>query len=295
MRYAANRPIWMEKPSPAILVLKGAALFAIVVLVVFPFLVVVSTSLSTEHAIAQSGGIVVVPTEVSFDAYRQVLSGGVVTRALLISVGVTTVGTALSVSVTVLAAYGLSRSDSFGHRPLLFTALFTLLFAPGIIPLYLTVKQLGLLDSYWSLILPTAVSAFNLVIVRTFFLGLPKELLDAARIDGAGELRILLRVVLPISKAVVAVIALFYGVAYWNAFFNAMLFITDESKWPLQLILRLYGLQGQLVEVQPDQIPPPQQAIKMAIVVLAIIPVLLAFPFVQRHFTKGVVIGAVKG
>lgn len=295
MKFAANRPSWMEKPSPALTIVKGVALLAIVTLVVFPFLVVVSTSLSTEHAIAEAGGTVIFPTEVSLDAYRQVLSGGVVTRALLISIGVTTVGTVLSVSVTVLAAYGLSRPDSFGHRPLLYTALFTLLFAPGIIPLYLTVKNLGLLDSYWSLILPTAINAFNLVIVRTFFMGLPQELLDAARVDGAGEVRILLRIVLPISKAVVAVITLFYGVASWNAFFNAMLFITDESKWPLQVILRLYGLQGQQIEIPPDQVPPPQQAIQMAIVVLAIIPVLIAFPFVQRHFTKGVVIGAVKG
>ncbi|NEE02435.1 carbohydrate ABC transporter permease [Phytoactinopolyspora halotolerans] len=295
MRYAANRPVWMEKPSPLLTVVKAATLATIVALVLFPFLVVVSTSLSTEYAIAQAGGVVVIPTEISFAAYEQVLFGGVVARALLVSIGVTGIGVVLSVSATVLAAYGLSRPDSFAHRPLLFTALFTLLFAPGIIPLYLTVKQLGLLDSYWSLILPTAMNAFNFVIVRTFFSRLPQELFDAARVDGASELRILLRIVLPISKAVVSVIALFYGVAYWNAFFNAMLFITDESKWPLQVILRLYGLQGQQLEVDPNQIPPPQQATQMAIVVLAIIPILIVFPFVQRHFTKGVVIGAVKG
>ncbi len=295
MRYSSNRPAWMEKPSPAVLVLKIVALSAIVFLVLFPFVVVVATSVSTESAIAQAGGIVVIPAEITFEAYRQILSGGVVTRAVLVSVGVTAVGTLLSLTVTVLAAYGLSRPESFGHRPLLYTALFTLLFAPGIIPMYLTVKQLGLLNSYWSLILPTAINAFNLVIVRTFFMRLPGELLDAARMDGAGELRILGSVVLPISKAVVAVVGLFYGVAYWNSFFNAMLFITDEEKWPLQVILRLYGLQGQQIEVPAGDVPPPQQAIQMAIVVLAIIPVLLAFPFVQRHFTKGVVIGAVKG
>jgi ABC-type glycerol-3-phosphate transport system permease component len=295
MKYAANRPVWMEKPSPLLTTVKAAALVIIVGLVLFPFLVVVSTSLSTEYAIAQAGGVVVFPAEVSFAAYEQVLSGGVVARALLVSIGVTGVGVVLSVSATVLAAYGLSRPDSFGHRPILYTALFTLLFAPGIIPLYLTIKQLGLLNSYWSLVLPTAMNAFNFVIVRTFFSRLPQELFDAARVDGAGELRILLRIVLPMSKAVVSVIALFYGVAYWNAFFNAMLFITDETKWPLQVILRLYGLQGQQMEVDPSQIPPPQQAIQMAIVVLAIIPILIVFPFVQRHFTKGVVIGAVKG
>ncbi|HEY3610725.1 MAG TPA: carbohydrate ABC transporter permease, partial [Pseudonocardiaceae bacterium] len=151
------------------------------------------------------------------------------------------------------------------------------------------------LDSYWALILPTAVNAFNLVIMRNFFMGVPQDLRDAAVIDGAGDFRILLRVVLPLSRAVVAVIGLFYAVAYWNAFFNALLFLSDATKWPLQLILRIYVLQGQALETDAGASPPAQPAVQMAVVVLAVIPVLLVFPFVQRHFTKGVTIGAVKG
>jgi putative aldouronate transport system permease protein len=205
------------------------------------------------------------------------------------------VGTALSLTITILAAYGLSRPKSFAHRPILTVMLITLLFTPGIIPLYLTVKGLGLLDSYWALILPTAMNAFNLVIMRNFFMGIPQDLRDAAVIDGAGDFRILLRVVLPLSRAVVAVIGLFYAVAYWNAFFNALLFLSDSTKWPLQLILRIYVLQGQALETDAGASPPAQPAIQMAVVVLAVIPVLLVFPFVQRHFTKGVTIGAVKG
>jgi len=293
-KYATNRPIWMERPTVLGRVLKSLILVAMVVAVVFPFLVVISTSISSPESISRAGGLVVIPTDVSFDAYAEILLGGVVSRAVLISVGVTIVGTLLSLTCTILAAYGLSRRGSFGHGPLLTIALVTLFFAPGIIPSYLTVKSLGLLDSYWALILPTAINAFNLVLLRNFFLGIPSELLDAARIDGAGDLAILRRVILPLSKAITTVIAMFYGVAYWNSFFSALLYMTSESKWPLQLILRVFVLEGQQIGVSGEA-PPPQQALQMAIVVIAIIPILVVFPFVQRHFTKGVITGAIKG
>jgi len=293
--YSSNRPAWMEKPSGWANAAKATILTVVTALVLLPFLVVVSTSLSSNAAISKAGGLVLFPGGISFDAYRFVFAGGVVTRAIMVSLGITIVGTALSLTITVLAAYGLSRPRSFAHRPILTVMLITLLFTPGIIPLYLTVKGLGLLDSYWALILPTAMNAFNLVIMRNFFMGIPQDLRDAAVIDGAGDFRILLRVVLPLSRAVVAVIGLFYAVAYWNAFFNALLFLSDSTKWPLQLILRIYVLQGQALETDAGASPPAQPAIQMAVVVLAVIPVLLVFPFVQRHFTKGVTIGAVKG
>jgi putative aldouronate transport system permease protein len=234
----------------------------------------------------------------------QLLSGGVVTRALFISVMITAVGTAFSLGITVLAAYGLSRPGSVFHRPLLFVVLLTFLFGPGIIPSYLLVNSLGLIDHYASLILPTAISAFNLIVMRSFFMGIPGELIDSARIDGAGEFAILRRIVLPLSKAVVAVVGLFYAVGYWNAFFNALLYINDNNKWPLQMVLRTYIVQQQPLPTGAGGVatgvglglaPAPGLAIKMAIVVIAIVPVLLVYPFIQRHFTKGVIIGAVKG
>lgn len=295
MSYSTNRPVWMEKPTVLGSTAKAVIVVIAVSLVLVPFLVVLATSLSSDAAISRAGGLVLFPSGMSLDAYRYVFAGGVVTRAILVSLGITVVGTALSLTVTVLAAYGLSRPNSFAQRPILTVMLVTLLFTPGIIPLYLTVKGLGLLDSYWSLILPTAVNAFNLVIMRNFFMNIPQDLRDAARIDGAGEFRILMRVVLPLSRAVVAVIGLFYAVAYWNAFFNALLFLGDSAKWPLQLILRIYVLQGQQLATDASATPPAQPAVQMAVVVLAVIPVLLVFPFVQRHFTKGVTIGAVKG
>lgn len=278
---------------------KGAVLALCCAAVVVPFVGIVSTSLATHEQITREGGFVLLTDEVSFAAYGAILSGGVVTRATLVSLFVTIAGTTLSMAATILLAYGLSRPRSVAHRPLLMMVLFALLFTPGIIPSYLVVKSLGLLDTYWALILPVAVNAFNVIILRAFFLELPKEVIESARIDGAGDVAVLFRIVLPLSKAVLAVIGLFYAVAYWNAFFSALLYLNDTAKWPLQLVLRTYVVNQTQLGV--DQLGaagaslPPQEAIQMAILVLSIVPILVVYPFVQRHFSKGVLIGAVKG
>jgi putative aldouronate transport system permease protein len=300
----STRAVWEEEPTAVGRLGKPVVLTLIALAVAFPLYVVVVTSLSSTKAVTRAGGLVVVPRELTVAAYVQLLSGGVVTRALLISVLITAVGTAFSLGVTVLAAYGLSRPGSLFHRPLLFVVLLTFLFGPGIIPSYLLVNSLGLIDHYASLILPAAVSAFNLIVMRSFFMGIPPELIDSARIDGAGEFAILRRIVLPLSKAVVAVVGLFYAVGYWNAFFNALLYINDNNKWPLQMVLRTYivqqqplptGAGGVVTGVGLGLAPAPGLAIKMAIVVIAVVPVLVIYPFIQKHFTKGVIIGAVKG
>ena len=300
----SERAVWEEEPTVADRLGKPVVLTLIALAVAFPLYVVVVTSLSTTEAVTRAGGLVVVPRDLTIAAYVQLLSGGVVTRALLISVLITAVGTAFSLGVTVFATYGLSRPGSLFHRPLLFVVLLTFLFGPGIIPSYLVVNALGLIDHYASLILPAAISAFNLIVMRAFFMGIPGELIDSARIDGAGELAILRRIVLPLSKAVVAVVGLFYAVGYWNACFNALLYINDNSKWPLQMVLRTYIVQQQPLPTGAGGVatgvglglsPAPGLAIKMAIVVIAIVPVLLVYPFIQRHFAKGVIIGAVKG
>lgn len=300
-RRSRHRPVWEEPPSPAGALAKGLVLAGVVLAVALPLWTVVLTSVSTQAETIRAGGLVLVPGELTLSAYRQILSGGVVTRATLVSVGVTAVGTALSTVVSVLAAYGLSRPSSLWHRPLLFVLLVTMFFGAGMIPTYLLVSSLGLIDSYWALILPGAVSAFNVLVLRSFFMGLEPAVLDAARIDGAGDWRILGRVVLPMSRAVVAVVALFYGVGYWNAFFNAILYINDNAKWPLQLVLRSYVLQGvTLPGSGVGQVDVATGAVtglpvKMAVMVLAIVPILVVYPFVQRHFTQGVITGAIKG
>ncbi|HEY5981586.1 MAG TPA: carbohydrate ABC transporter permease [Microlunatus sp.] len=301
-RRSAALPMWQEPAHPAGVALKGLALTAVVFAVIFPLYTVVLTSFSTQAQTIETGGLVIIPGELTAEAYRQILNGGVVTRSVIVSVGITTVGTLLSTVVSVMAAYGLSRSGSLGQRPLLLVFLITMFFGAGLIPTYLLVSSLGLINSYWSLILPGAVSAFNVLILRNFFMAIDSSILDAARVDGAGEWRILGRIVVPMSGAVIAVVALFYGVGYFNAFFNAMLYINDNAKWPLQLVLRSYVLQGVALPGGGTTGTSGQVSgvvaglpIKMAVMVLAIVPILLVYPFVQRHFTKGVIFGAVKG
>lgn len=286
---------WMSPPSPTVRALKFVVIAAIVLVMLYPFVYVILASFTAAGATMRG---TLIPSEFTLDAYRAILQGGVVTQALWVSAGVTLVGTAMSVFFTTTLAYGLTRTrDVPGAKTILYLVLFTMLFGAGIIPNYLLVKSLGLLDTYWALILPGLISAFNMVVVRNFFMQIPSDILEAARIDGAGEVRIFTRIVLPLSKAVVAVIALFYAVGYWNSFFGAMLYLNDASKWPIQLVLNQYVLQGTpLAQFEnPNSVPPPAQAVSMAVVVLATLPILLIYPFAQRYFTKGVLTGAIKG
>jgi len=284
-------------PSLAIRSVKSVVLTVCCAVVIIPFVGVISTSLATQKQVTDSGGFVLIPNQVSLAAYQAILSGGVVTRALGISVFITVAGTVISLACTATLAYALSRPGSFGHKPILMLLLFALLFTPGIIPMYLVVKYLGLLNSYWALIIPTAVNAFNVIVLRAFFMGLPPQLIESARIDGASELTVLRRVVLPLSKAALAVIGLFYAVGYWNAFFNALLYINDTSKWPLQMVIQTYVVNNSPLGGQPPpgEVIPPQQSLQMAVLVVSVVPILIVYPFLQRHFGKGVLTGAVKG
>ncbi|MFG2600279.1 carbohydrate ABC transporter permease [Streptomyces sp. NPDC048462] len=286
----------MERPTRMGQTAKAVAVVVVVLAVAYPLVGVIGTSFASQTDIIKASGLVLWPDHPSLDAYRTIFTGGVVTRALLVSVGITVFGTLASLLVTVGMAYGLSRRDVTGSRPILMIALFTMLFNAGIIPNFLLVKGLGLYDTYAALVMPTLVSAFNLVVLRSFFMSLPDELYDAAKVDGAGDFRILVRIVLPLSKAVLAVISLFYAVTYWNAFFNSLLYLNDSDKWPLPMVLRTYVLQGQsLNSASAGEVLAPQQAVQMAVLVIAVVPILCVYPFLQRYFTKGVLTGAVKG
>ena len=276
---------------------KGLVLLVFCAAVIIPFAGVISTSVAPNKQINESGGLVLFPDSVNFRAYESLFAGGVVTRALFVSIFVTVVGTLLSLTVSGLLAYALSRPSFSAGRPILLVVLFSMLFSPGIIPTYLVVKGVGLLDSIWALIVPTMVSAFNVVVLRAFFTNLPNEITESARIDGAGELKIFSYIVLPLSKAVLSVIGLFYAVAYWNAFFSALLYLNDSKRWPLQLVLRTYVINDtQLGSAElGTELLPPQASIQMAILVVSIVPILIIYPFLQRHFAKGVLTGAVKG
>jgi ABC-type glycerol-3-phosphate transport system permease component len=275
-----ERPAWLEQDSNLTKLVKFGVFSVIVATVAIPFVAVVATSLSSEADVIQSGGAVIWPRHPSLDAYQTVFAGGVVTRAIRVSVVTTLVGTLLSLAVTIGMAYGLSRRV-WGGRFLLMLAMFTIFFTPGIIPNYLTVKAYGLLNTYAALILPVLVNAFNVILLRQFFMGIPGEIIDSARMDGANDLQILTRIVLPLSKAVIAVVGLFYAVGYWNNFFSALLYLNDSAMWPLALVLRNRGGQSA---------PVPSAAL-----VVAILPILAVYPFLQRYFTRGVLSGAIKG
>lgn len=291
-----DTPVWQEPPTVAGNAGKGVVLVAVVAVVLVPLYSIVLTSLSTQGAINDAGGLVTVPRGLTLEAYRQIFTNQLITHSLLVSLAVTVVGTAVSMVVTVLCAYGLSRHGSFAHRTLLMFLVVTMFFSGGLIPTFLVVTGLGGYGQYWTLILPGAVSVFNILVMRGFFSGTAPELIDAARMDGAGEWRILWSVVLPTSRAVTAVITLFYAVGYWNAFFNALLYLNNSSMWPLQLIVRSYVVQNAtLGDSFGGATPPPTDAIEMAILVLSIVPVLVVYPFIQRHFAKGVLTGAIKG
>jgi putative aldouronate transport system permease protein len=296
-------PAWEERTGPVGQGVKGLTLFVVVVVVLLPLWTIVLTSFSTQAAINEAGGLVTVPGQLTLEAYHQIFTNQLVTHSLLVSLGITVVGTVVSMVVTVLCAYGLSRHGSFGHRFILLFLVVTMFFSGGLIPSFLVVTALGGYGQYWTMILPAAVSVFNILVLRGFFSGTAPELLDAARMDGAGEWRILWSVVLPTSRAVIAVITLFYAVGYWNSFFNALLYLPDNGKWPLQMIMYMYTLQGANMPgsgtTGTGQYAGHQQiatlSLQMAVVTLTLIPILLVYPFIQRHFTKGMLVGAIKG
>ncbi|MEU4834162.1 carbohydrate ABC transporter permease [Streptosporangium sp. NPDC023615] len=295
MRSVTAPPAWKGRPGPAVRAAKAVALTVVVALVVFPLWTVLATSLASPRNVIENGGWVIWPREFSLDAYADILQGGIITRALLVSTGVTLVGTALSLSCTIGLAYTLSRPRVYGGKPMLLLVLFTFLFPPGMVPLFLVVQGAGLFDQYAALVLPFLINVFNLVVMRGFFQAIPQELLDAARMDGAGELAILRKVVLPLSKAVIAVIGLFYAVAYWNRFFEAIIYFNDQTKWPIGTVLRQYVTGGaSLSESAGELAATSPQSVQMAVVMLATLPIVCVYPFLQRYFAKGVLTGALK-
>ncbi|NUO56044.1 MAG: carbohydrate ABC transporter permease [Hamadaea sp.] len=293
---SSSRPVWVEPPNPVVTTVKGILIGLILLVMIYPLAYVILNSFASPEATTTAG---LIPSEWSFSAYTTIFKGGIVQRSLIVSILVTLVGTALSLIVTSTLAYALTKTRQVpGMRLALYLVLLTMIFSAGIIPNYLVVKAFGLLDSYWSLIVPVLASAFNVVVMRNFFMQLPRELFEAARMDGAGELSIFIKIVLPLSKAVMAVIGLFYAVSYWNSFFNAMLYLNDSSKWPIQLVLNSYVLQGSSMSSMNNTEMynlPSSQAVQMAVVVMATVPILIVYPFLQKYFTKGVLTGAIKG
>lgn len=289
---------WMEDTPLWLQLLKGLVLLCIAVSMLLPFLHVVAVSFSSAKDVIE-GGFTLFPRNPTLESYKVLLSGGTVLRSLYITAGITVVGVAVQLTFTTMLAYGLSKPGVPGSRFFLWIVLGAFLFGPGLIPTYLLVKELGMIDSYAALIVPGLIGAWNLIIMRNFFMNLPQDLLDAARVDGASDFGVFWHIVLPLSKAVLAVIALFMGVSLWNTFFAGILYLNDASKWPIQVVLRQYVLAGASItsagDFAPDQPPPPAASLQMAMVVIATVPILLVYPFMQKYFAKGVLTGAIKG
>lgn len=264
----------------------------------FPFLYVFTVSFSSLKDF-MANDILLWPKEWVADAYAYILGSEPFVRSLGVTAFITVVGTFVNLLFTSTMAYALSR-PIYGRKLLLFFVLFTYLFSAGIIPTYLVVNATGLIDSVWALIIPVAISPFNLIVMRQFFLHLPQELTEAALIDGANELQIFWRIMLPLSKPAMAAFGLFYAVSHWNSFFSGILYLNDPAKWPIQVVLRqivvvnkptdTLGAQEALM-----QHPPPAETIQMAAILVATVPILIIYPFLQKHFAKGVLIGSIKG
>ncbi|MFD0712665.1 carbohydrate ABC transporter permease [Paenibacillus sp. GCM10027626] len=266
----------------------------ITLLTLFPFwdsLIVSITPISE----SMSSNLHLFPKTITFEAYAYIAGMKQLWNSYGISIFVTVVGTILSMIVTTLAAYALSKSNLPGGRVIMFLIIFTMMFSGGIIPTYLVVKQLGMMNSVWAMIAPLMIQTYNLIIMRTFMASVPESLEEAARIDGCGDFRILLQVVLPLAMPAIATISLFYAVAKWNEFFTAVMYVTDKDVWPLQLFMRAMLIDNEAMYQSGGDSPfLLGQSIKMASIMVSTIPVMLIYPFFQRYFVQGATLGAVK-
>lgn len=271
-------------------------LAVISLIMILPFFFIISGSfVSSEELLVRK--FVLIPHDISLEAYKFIFSSETIYKSLLVSVMITVVGTLINIVMTALMAYPLSRTTLLGRKPLMLMVVFTMLFSGGLIPTYLVVKSLGLLDTYWSLWLPTAISAFNLILLKNFFQGIPEGVEESAKIDGCNDLQILFKIVLPLSMPAIATFSLFYAVGHWNNYFNALLYLNDSEKWPIQVWLRQIVIlsNGGFSDTSASEAVIPPSTIKYAIIVVATIPVMVVYPFLQKHFAKGVMLGSVKG
>ena len=264
----------------------------------YPFLNVIAYSLSGYNAVL-SGKVTFYPIDFTLSAYQQILGKTQIWNSMRTTVLVTLMGTGLSLILTVFASYALSRNDLPGRKFLTGMILFTMYFGGGMIPTFLVVKGVGLYDTLGALFIPQAVNVFNFIVMRTFFRNLPESLEEAARIDGASYMQVLVKIVLPLSLPIIATIGLFYAVGYWNTYFDALLYIQDPNKYTLQLRLRslLFGeeLNNSGVNLEGLGTQVMTQSLKMATVAVSTIPILIVYPWLQKYFVKGVMVGSVKG
>ncbi len=277
-----------------------AALIGLALISIIPILHVISVSFSTPNAVARSG-LMLIPQDFTLDSYQFVFKGGSVQRAFLVTLFITVVGTSLSLLTTTMAAYALSREDLPGRNFLMIFIIIPMVFSAGIIPGYMLIRDLRLINSVWAMILPAMINSFYLILMRNFFETIPASLVESARIDGAGEFTILFRIMIPLALPAMMTIGLFYAIAYWNEFFRGIFYITDPQNWPLQVLVRNVVVQADLNELgmtNRDLYGSQtinQLTIRAATIVVTMAPFAILYPFLQRFFIKGIVLGAEKG
>lgn len=269
------------------------------VLMIYPFWYLFMASIS-DATLATGGGLFLLPSGFSVGAYETIFNNASFMTSFRTTSIVTLTGTCLGTLLTATTAYAISKNRLAGARAVSLLILLTMLFNGGMVPNYLLVKNLGIMDSLWALILPGALSAFNIFVMRSFFKGIPEALEEAATIDGANDLKIFFQIILPLSKPVIATISLFIAVMYWNDFFSTVLYISDKDKWQLQAMLRdMISNTSQVMQSSGATIGYQQNAsgftVRMASIVVATVPILIVYPFLQKHFTKGAMIGSIKG
>ena len=271
----------------------------ICVIMLYPMIHVLCASFSSPEAISSYQGLLLFPKEFTIGAYRLMMKNPMILRGYLNTLIVLVSGITLNMLLTCFGAYVLSRKGFGASGKIMMMIVFTMYFSGGIIPFYFTVISLGMENSLLSLILPSAIATYNLIIMRTSFLSIPDSLEESARLDGAGHFTILFRIVIPLSKATMAVMILYYTVGHWNSWFNAMLFLTDRTKFPLQLILREILIQNDTSQMMQNVDVGDQgmvgETVKYAVIIVSTVPILCIYPFIQKYFEQGVMIGAVKG
>lgn len=276
-------------------------LVIILIVVLYPLYFVVIASVSDATSIG-AGQVILLPENVSLVGYKRILEDNRIWDGYANSIMYTVLSTVLGVATTVMAGYSFSRGDLVGRKPLMMIYLFTMYFSGGLIPTYLVVKDIGLLGSPWAVILMGSVSVYNIIIARSFFSSsIPGELYEAASIDGCTNGRFFISIVVPLSKAIIAVLALYYAVAQWNGYFNALIYLNKQEQYPLQMVLREILLSSQGVQADVADVDAMQEmqriaaTVKYGVIVVASIPMLIMYPFIQKYFVKGVMIGSVKG
>ena len=282
-------------------VINGLLIAVVLIMIIYPLWFVIIASVS-DPAKVLGGQVILMPRKFTLEGYRMVFRDPMIMTGYRNTLFYTVTGTAINLVMTILAAYPLSRKDWVGRGFFMGVLMFTMFFSGGIIPTYLMINSLGMINTVWAMILPGAVSVYNTIIMRTFFVNsIPPELQEAAQVDGCSNTRLLLQIVLPLSKQILAVMVLFYGVAHWNAFFNALIYLTESKRYPLQLVLRSILIQNTASQDMLGDLDTMgsrvmmAETIKYALIIVSTLPMMILYPFLQRFFEKGVMVGAVKG